>query len=77
MIKITSVEISRYLLGNKSKTTYLLPHKKESHANNKPEVKISQPFEETVKVVSFYKNEKVLNLVKSKMQETFKKTHAV
>ena len=56
--------MSKYLLGNKSKTTYLLPHKKKSHANNKPEVKISQPFEETVKVVSFYKNEKSLKFSK-------------
>lgn len=56
MIKTTSLGITRYPLGKKkSKTTYLLPHKKKFHTDNKPKVKISEPFAETKKVHFSYK----------------------
>lgn len=60
MIKTTFSRDKELSIGNKSKNTNLLSHKKKFHTDNKPKVKISQPFEGTKKVISCYKKEKSL-----------------
>lgn len=75
MIKKTPMDITRYSLEQKSKTTYLLPHKR--NFTQMTNLQVTQLSEETKKsAFTDIRMSTSLNLTKSQVQKTLNKTLA-